>query len=153
MIRYRIGTLAAWDNSRMINTKKTEGLFSRLGKTRESLTGALLRVFSVSEGEIPAVVFDGIEDQLILGDLGVEVSREVVGTLRNRTGNRQIATAADLRRALRQELTAILQPVARPLVISPRETTQVVLVVGVNGVGKTTTVANWHTGSASSNKA
>ena len=89
MIRYRICSLTAWNDELMSDTEIGEGLFTRLRKTRKSLAGALLGVFSGSEGDIDASLLDDIEDQLILSDLGVEVSREVVDILRNRTENRR----------------------------------------------------------------
>ena len=120
--------------------KEKQSLFLRLAKTRNFLTEGLHSVISRG-GDIDAGMLDDIEDQLILADLGVEVSREVVDRLRTNIRARRVATVAEVRQELREDIAKILQPVARPWLIPTGAGTQVVLVVGVNGVGKTTTVA------------
>ena len=120
--------------------KEKQSLFLRLAKTRNFLTEGLHSVISRG-GDIDAGMLDDIEDQLILADLGVEVSREVVDRLRTNIRARRIATVAEVRQELREDIAKILQPVARPWLMPTGAGTQVVLVVGVNGVGKTTTVA------------
>jgi len=120
--------------------KEKQSLFLRLAKTRNFLTEGLHSVISRG-GDIDAGMLDDIEDQLILADLGVEVSREVVDRLRTNIRVRRIAKAAEVRQELREDIAKILQPVARPWLMPTGAGTQVVLVVGVNGVGKTTTVA------------
>ena len=120
--------------------KEIQSLFLRLAKTRNFLTEGLHSVISRG-GDIDAGMLDDIEDQLILADLGVEVSREVVDRLRTNIRARRVATVAEVRQELREDIAKILQPVARPWLMPTGAGTQVVLVVGVNGVGKTTTVA------------
>ena len=120
--------------------KEKQSLFLRLAKTRNFLTEGLYSVISRG-GDIDAGMLDDIEDQLILADLGVEVSREVVDRLRTNIRARRVATVAEVRQELREDIAKILQPVARPWLMPTGAGTQVVLVVGVNGVGKTTTVA------------
>jgi fused signal recognition particle receptor len=123
-----------------VEGKEKQSLFLRLAKTRNFLTGSLHSIIS-RDGEIDAGMLDAIEDQLILGDLGVEVSREVVDRLRTNIRARRIATVVEVRQELREDIVKILQPVARPWMMPTGVGTRVVLVVGVNGVGKTTTVA------------
>ena len=120
--------------------KEKQSLFLRLAKTRNFLTEGLHSVISRG-GDIDAGMLDDIEDQLILADLGVEVSREVVDRLRTNIRARRVATVAEVRQELREDIVKILQPVARPWLMPTGAGTRVVLVVGVNGVGKTTTVA------------
>ena len=120
--------------------KEKQSLFLRLAKTRDFLTEGLHSVISRG-GDIDAGMLDDIEDQLILADLGVEVSREVVDRLRTNIRARRVATVAEVRQELREDIAKILQPVACPWLMPTGAGTQVVLVVGVNGVGKTTTVA------------
>ena len=120
--------------------KEKQSLFLRLAKTRNFLTEGLHSVISRG-GDIDAGMLDDIEDQLILADLGVEVSREVVDRLRTNIRARRVATVAEVRQELREDIAKILQPVVRPWRMPTGAGTQVVLVVGVNGVGKTTTVA------------
>jgi len=123
-----------------VEEKEKQSLFLRLAKTRDFLTGSLHSVIGRG-GDIDAGMLDDIEDQLILADLGVEVSREVVDRLRTNIRLRRIVTVAEVQQELREDIGRILQPVARPWVMSTGIGTRVVLVVGVNGVGKTTTVA------------
>jgi fused signal recognition particle receptor len=120
--------------------KEKQSLFLRLAKTRNFLTEGLHSVISRGS-DIDVGMLDDIEDQLILADLGVEVSREVVDRLRTNIRARRVATVAEVRQELREDIAKILQPVARPWLMPTGAGTQVVLVVGVNGVGKTTTVA------------
>ena len=120
--------------------KEKQSLFLRLAKTRNFLTEGLHSVISRG-GDINAGMLDDIEDQLILADLGVEVSREVVDRLRTNIRARRVATVAEVRQELREDIAKILQPVACPWLMPTGAGTRVVLVVGVNGVGKTTTVA------------
>ena len=120
--------------------KEKQSLFLRLAKTRDFLTEGLRSVIPRG-GDIDEGMLDDIEDQLILADLGVEVSRDVVDRLRTNIRARRIATVAEVRQELREDIAKILQPVARPWLMPTGVGTRVVLVVGVNGVGKTTTVA------------
>ena len=115
--------------------KEKQSLFSRLAKTRDFLTGGLRSVISQSS-EIDAGMLDDIEDQLILADLGVEFSREVVDRLRANIRSQRIATATEVHQELREDIVRILQPVARPWQMPARVGTRVVLVGGVNGVAK-----------------
>lgn len=85
-------------------------------------------------------LLDEIETALITADVGVTATTVLVEGLRKRMKAREFADARALQAALRAELIAILQPVAKPLVIDRNAKPFVVLTVGVNGVGKTTTI-------------
>ncbi|MCF3474441.1 signal recognition particle-docking protein FtsY [Stenotrophomonas maltophilia] len=85
-------------------------------------------------------LLDELETALITADVGVGATTDLVEGLRKRMKSREFADANALLAALRAELIAILQPVARPLVIDRTAKPFVVLTVGVNGVGKTTTI-------------
>ncbi|TGY33003.1 signal recognition particle-docking protein FtsY [Stenotrophomonas maltophilia] len=85
-------------------------------------------------------LLDELETALITADVGVGATTALVEGLRKRMKAREFADAKALLAALRGELIAILQPVARPLVIDRTAKPFVVLTVGVNGVGKTTTI-------------
>ena len=85
-------------------------------------------------------LLDEIETALLTADVGVAATTELVEGLRKRMKAREFADAAALRTALRGELVAMLRPIARPLQIDARARPFVVLTVGVNGVGKTTTI-------------
>ncbi len=117
-----------------------KGLFAKLGKTRRSLTQGLLGLFG---GGTPLddTWFDEIEDQLIVSDMGVEASLRVTDVLRQSARREKTATPEDLRRLLKDELLKILHSVEYDEFPVPAKSPLVILMVGVNGVGKTTTTA------------
>ncbi|WP_182334302.1 signal recognition particle-docking protein FtsY [Stenotrophomonas acidaminiphila] len=85
-------------------------------------------------------LLDEIETALLTADVGVPATTALVEDLRKRMKSREFADANALLAALRADLIALLQPVARPLVIDRDARPFVILTVGVNGVGKTTTI-------------
>ena len=85
-------------------------------------------------------LLDEIETALLIADVGVGATTVLVDDLRKRMKSREFADARALLAALRGDLIAMLQPVARPLQIDSNAKPFVVLTVGVNGVGKTTTI-------------
>ncbi|WP_045727947.1 signal recognition particle-docking protein FtsY [Xanthomonas sp. GPE 39] len=85
-------------------------------------------------------LLDAIETALITADVGIPATTALIEQLRKRMKAREFADAAALQRALREDLLAILRPVAKPLQIDANAKPFVVLTVGVNGVGKTTTI-------------
>jgi len=82
---------------------------------------------------------EDLEDLLITADIGVATSARLVAALRDTRFGKDV-TAEEVRAALAEEIEAILEPVAKPLVFDPEKKPHVVLVVGVNGAGKTTTI-------------
>ncbi|MFC4728132.1 signal recognition particle-docking protein FtsY [Coralloluteibacterium thermophilus] len=85
-------------------------------------------------------LLDEIETALITADVGVAATTRIVDDLRTRMEAREFPDVAALVRALRGELLALLAPVAKPLRIDEEARPFVVLTIGVNGVGKTTTI-------------
>ncbi|TAK38222.1 MAG: signal recognition particle-docking protein FtsY [Lysobacteraceae bacterium] len=85
-------------------------------------------------------LLEEIETALLTADVGVAASTQLVDGLRKRMAAREFADAGALLAALRDELLAMLRPVAVPLAIDPARRPFVILTVGVNGVGKTTTI-------------
>ena len=85
-------------------------------------------------------LLDEIETALITADVGVPATTALVESLRKRMKSREFADANALLAALRADLIALLQPVSQPLVIDTNAKPFVILTVGVNGVGKTTTI-------------
>ncbi|MGH8087715.1 MAG: signal recognition particle-docking protein FtsY, partial [Stenotrophomonas sp.] len=85
-------------------------------------------------------LLDELETALITADVGVGATTALVEGLRKRMKAREFVDANALLKALRADLIAILQPVSRPLVIDRSAKPFVILTVGVNGVGKTTTI-------------
>ena len=111
---------------------------------RERLRGtAFARTFAGLFSRNPKLdddLLDEIETALITADVGVAATTQLVETLRKRMKAREFADANALLAALRAELVSMLAPVARPLTIDAQARPFVILTVGVNGVGKTTTI-------------
>lgn len=116
------------------------------GKTgwRDRLRGsAFARSFSGLFSRHPRLddeLLDEIETALITADVGVGATTQLVESLRKRMKAREFADAGALLAALRSDLVAMLEPVAQPLQIDVNAKPFVLLTVGVNGVGKTTTI-------------
>ncbi len=89
---------------------------------------------------IDAAILEELETRLIMADVGVEASARILEALRSRVARRELTDAAALTAALRASITGILAPCARPLRIDAARRPFVILVVGVNGSGKTTTI-------------
>ncbi|MFC6186292.1 signal recognition particle-docking protein FtsY [Pseudoxanthomonas japonensis] len=85
-------------------------------------------------------LLDEIETALLTADVGVPATTAIIEDLRKRMKEREFADAQALLKALRADLIALITPVAKPLVIDAGRKPFVVLTVGVNGVGKTTTI-------------
>ena len=117
-------------------------LFGRLGKTRDAIAGGLSSLFKGKQVVASDQDFDELEDHLIMSDIGVEASARIVGKLRTQAAKEHMNPSEHLRALLQQELVNLLRPAVSPLDLSDRVASPwVVLMVGVNGVGKTTTVA------------
>ncbi len=111
---------------------------------RETMAGSLLArslggLFS-GNPRLDDDLLDELETALISADVGVAATTELLTGLRKRMKAREFADASALHDALRTALLAILAPIAKPLVIDPNKKPFVILTVGVNGVGKTTTI-------------
>ena len=111
-----------------------------LRKTRESLVEGVATLL-VGRKEIDDELLDELESQLLQADLGIEVTTRVMKAVSQKLGYGQLDDANALFRVLRQELEAILTPLDAPFVPRVDSGPCVILVVGVNGVGKTTTIA------------
>ncbi|MBY0337578.1 MAG: signal recognition particle-docking protein FtsY [Acetobacteraceae bacterium] len=109
------------------------GLSRSTAKLTESLTFFRKR-------RLDDEALEELEDTLITADLGVAASRRIVEGFRKTRFGREVSEE-EIKEALSAEIAAILEPVAQPLVIERGRAPHVVLVAGVNGVGKTTTIA------------
>lgn len=89
---------------------------------------------------IDAEALDELETRLLTADVGVEATQYILAGLNKRVARKELADVEALIAALRDAIVEILAPVARPLVISSGTKPFVILVVGVNGSGKTTTI-------------
>jgi len=117
------------------------GFFSKLkeGLTRstQKLTQGIAAVFT--KRTLDDAALEELEEVLIAADLGTEVAARIIASFRRTRFGREV-TDAEIKTALAEEIAAILAPVARPLAIDRSLKPHVVLVVGVNGTGKTTTI-------------
>jgi fused signal recognition particle receptor len=90
--------------------------------------------------KIDAAALEELETRLLQADCGVTVTAELIEGLRKRVARQQLGDVDALLAALREDITALLMPVAQPLVIDRAHQPFTILVVGVNGSGKTTTI-------------
>ncbi len=110
-----------------------------LGKTRDNLTTGLSTLLRGSK-TIDEDLLEEIEEQLIMADVGVNATQEIIASLTARMQRQELADSERLYEALKQELAAVLQECSLPLTIKKQNTPFVILTVGVNGAGKTTTI-------------
>ncbi|HDP90393.1 MAG TPA: signal recognition particle-docking protein FtsY [Thioalkalivibrio sp.] len=124
-------------------TQKKPGLFSRLkqglSKTGRGLTEGMASIV-LGRKKIDDELMEELEDRLLMADVGMEATRQIIDDLTARMARNQLADADALFAALREDMTAILEPVSQPLTIDATRQPYVILVVGVNGAGKTTTI-------------
>jgi fused signal recognition particle receptor len=115
--------------------------FNRLkeGLSRSSarISGTITTVFK--KRRLDDAALEELEELLISADLGVDAAARVIAEFRRTRFGREV-TDEEIKQALAEEIAAILAPVAKPLVLDPARKPHVVLVVGVNGTGKTTTI-------------
>ncbi|MFB3920313.1 MAG: signal recognition particle-docking protein FtsY [Terriglobia bacterium] len=130
--------------------KKKSGFFDRLKQAVASTKAQLVQqVEEIVEGKttVDEAVLDGLEATLLAGDLGVKTTQEILTRLREQVSRRRLQEPRQLRDALEQEILALLENPAgaRAALPSPKRPPagqpEVIFVVGVNGVGKTTTIA------------
>lgn len=119
--------------------KKT-GLFSRL-KQGLSRTGGGFADLFLGARKIDEELLEELETRLLMADVGMTATREIIDTLTDKVDRNQLKDSDALFTALKEELKQLLLPVSKPLVLADKPTKpQVILMVGVNGVGKTTTI-------------
>ncbi|WP_058972270.1 signal recognition particle-docking protein FtsY [Type-D symbiont of Plautia stali] len=118
-----------------------EGFFARLKrslvKTRENLGSGFIGLFRGKK--IDDDLFEELEEQLLIADVGVETTRRIIANLTQQANRKQLRDAEALYGLLKAEMAGILEKVDEPLDVSGK-TPFVILMVGVNGVGKTTTI-------------
>ncbi len=130
-------------SSEQSDTPKKTGfvgrLRERLSRTRSGLTEGLSSLV-LGKKAIDDELLEELETRLLLADVGVEATQEIIARLTERVSRKQLTDAEALIGALREELLAILAPVSRPLEIPESDHPFVILMVGINGAGKTTTI-------------
>ena len=114
-----------------------EKLKQGLGKTRDSLNEKINNVFS-NFRKVDEDLLEELEEILIMSDIGVETATEIIAKLRNRLKLEKITDEEGVKTALKEEMQAILDKAPNGLELKTKPA--VILVVGVNGVGKTTSI-------------
>ncbi|MGL4836205.1 MAG: signal recognition particle-docking protein FtsY [Shewanella sp.] len=119
-----------------------EGLFARLKRglmrTSENIGSGFIGLFRGKK--IDDDLFEELEEQLLIADVGVETTTKLINKLTEHASRKQLKDAEALYELLRDEMQKTLDPVAIPLVPENATGPFVILMVGVNGVGKTTTI-------------
>jgi fused signal recognition particle receptor len=112
-------------------------LKSGLGKTSSKLSSGITDLFS--KRKLDAETLDDLEDLLIQSDLGLETTGRITAAIGKGRFEKGIS-AEEVRGILAAEVERVLAPVAKPLVVDPSHKPHVIMMVGVNGTGKTTTI-------------
>jgi fused signal recognition particle receptor len=119
------------------------GVFNRLrqglNRTSNQLAAGVGRLF-LGRKEIDAALLEDLESELLMADVGVEATVDIVSRLAARVSRKELADTGALYQALQQELLDILAPCEQPLLAHSDKGPYVILMVGVNGAGKTTTI-------------
>jgi fused signal recognition particle receptor len=119
------------------------GFFARLkqglSKTSASIGEGMASLF-LGKKAIDDDLLDELETRLLTADVGVEATTAIMQNLARRVSRKELADSGALYKALQEELASLLKPVEQPLLIDSSKQPFVILVVGVNGVGKTTTI-------------
>jgi fused signal recognition particle receptor len=116
-----------------------ERMKQAVSRTRENLAERIEDVVSIGK-EIDRSTLDDLEATLIGADLGTTTTHEVLEKLRDKADRKQIKDVNELKRLLKEELLAILTSTGSQPVTKVEGTPEVIIVVGVNGTGKTTTI-------------
>ena len=125
------------------DTQPTQSLFSRfrqgLARTSDQFSEGLGNLF-LGRKEIDDVLLEDIESQLLIADVGYEATETIIEALTAKVARKELQNPEALYAALKTALADMLQPAEKPLLIDSGCQPFVLLVVGVNGVGKTTTI-------------
>ncbi|MFZ7159055.1 signal recognition particle-docking protein FtsY [Avibacterium gallinarum] len=118
------------------------GFFSRLVKglirTKQNIGSGFFGLFLGKK--IDDDLFEELEEQLLIADIGMPTTTKIINNLTQHASRKQLKDADLLYQQLKLELAEIIKPVAQPLEIDTSKKPYVILMVGVNGVGKTTTI-------------
>ncbi len=122
-----------------VSVEEQEKIDQSLDKTRHGVLGRISKIFQANE--ITDELWDELEEVLIMGDVGVSTTLKLVEATRDRVKAEGIKRTQEANKVLEEEMVRLLRGDARPLDIdNPHRLLNVVLVVGVNGSGKTTSI-------------
>lgn len=120
-----------------------EGLFGRikrgLSRTSSNFSEGLGNIF-LGKKEIDDELLEDLESQLLVADVGIEATTDIIDDLTSRVARKQLANPEALYDALKASLAELVAGSEQPLIIDTSKKPYVILIVGVNGVGKTTTI-------------
>ncbi|UNM96717.1 signal recognition particle-docking protein FtsY [Ignatzschineria rhizosphaerae] len=114
-------------------------LSSKLSKTRNNLTEGIADLF-LGKKEISEEILEELETRLLMADVGIKVTDQMLTSIRDSVSRKSLSNVDELFAALKVQMKDILEPVSKPLVIDSNHKPYVILMIGVNGVGKTTTI-------------
>ena len=138
----RIADELASEATQKVEKPKKEGFFSRLKKgllkTRVNIGSGFASIFSGKK--IDDDLFEELETQLLTADLGVDTTMKLIDRLTDAANRKQLKDGDALYELMKQEMAVMLKTAEQPLVIPADKKPFVILMVGVNGVGKTTTI-------------
>jgi fused signal recognition particle receptor len=127
----------------LFSKEKKESLDKGLEKTKDSFFSKLGKAL-VGKGTVDEEVLDNLEEVLVTSDVGVETTLKIIGRIQERVARDKYMNTADLNRILREEVIALLSPdndrSSKDFDTPVDKKPYVIMVVGVNGVGKTTTI-------------
>lgn len=118
-------------------------LFQRIKRGLAKTSGQLAEGVGnlvLGKKEIDEELMDDLESQLLVADIGIEATTTIIDRLTDSVKRKQLADGDALYSALQEQLRELLEPVEQPLIVEKASSPFVILVVGVNGVGKTTTI-------------
>ncbi|MPW38047.1 signal recognition particle-docking protein FtsY [Vibrio sp. B1Z05] len=125
-----------------VQEKPTESFFARLkrslARTKANIGAGFFGLFKGKQ--IDDDLFEELEEQLLIADVGMETTMKIIDSLTEKASKQQLKDGEALYDLLKEELADILAKVEQPLHIDEQKTPYVILMVGVNGVGKTTTI-------------
>lgn len=132
------------DDSGITTEKMSEkslfnNLKQRLSRTSSKLTEGFASLI-LGKKAIDDDLLEELETQLLTADLGIDATQTIINELTQRVARNQLNDVATLFKALRDDMIAILSPSSKPLIIPQQQRPYVILMVGINGVGKTTTI-------------
>jgi fused signal recognition particle receptor len=138
----RLTAELAAEQAKQAERPKKEGFFSRLKKgllkTRVNIGSGFASIFSGKK--IDDELFEDLETQLLTADLGVDTTMKLIDRLTDAADRKQLKDGDALYELMKQEMAAMLKTAEQPLTIPADKKPFVILMVGVNGVGKTTTI-------------
>ena len=141
--RFELQQVQALENDRIQEqTKPTESFFARLKRslqrTKQNIGAGFFGLFK--DKKIDDELFEELEEQLLIADVGMNTTVKIIDSLTEKASRQDLQDGEALYGLLKQEMADILSDVERPLEIDASKTPYVILMVGVNGVGKTTTI-------------